>query len=241
MVDKENWSEEELKASVDAYKSMYQAEQEGRKIVKVKMYRDLEDRFGRSHKAFERRMQNISYVVQSLGGVYVTGLKPLSHVGGNVEPVLKRLVQDANLLSVPLPTTELRVKESEDRAAELIKEFSKSNKKPLPPRGLSVAAKYTSETTQRKRSPEVKGYVMLEANGICDLCQQTAPFMKQDGTPYLEVHHVVRLADDGPDQVDNAVAVCPNCHRALHLSTNKVALAEKLYENVGRLVRTERY
>jgi hypothetical protein len=37
-----------------------------------------------------------------------------------------------------------------------------------------------------------------------------------DGSPFLETHHLIRLADGGPDTVENAVAVCPNCHRRLH-------------------------
>lgn len=36
------------------------------------------------------------------------------------------------------------------------------------------------------------------------------------GEPYLEVHHVLRLADDGPDDIFHVAAVCPNCHREAH-------------------------
>jgi 5-methylcytosine-specific restriction protein A len=32
----------------------------------------------------------------------------------------------------------------------------------------------------------------------------------------LEVHHKIRLADGGFDTVENAIAVCPNCHRQCH-------------------------
>ena len=51
------------------------------------------------------------------------------------------------------------------------------------------------------------------------------------------VHHVWLLADDGPDCVENAVAVCPNCHRALHYSKERNALKDMLYEDVARLER----
>ncbi|MFV3370974.1 HNH endonuclease [Pseudomonas sp. NY15435] len=37
-----------------------------------------------------------------------------------------------------------------------------------------------------------------------------------DGKPYPEVRHVVRLADGGEDTVENAIAICPNCHRLRH-------------------------
>ena len=39
---------------------------------------------------------------------------------------------------------------------------------------------------------------------------------KKDNTPYLEVHHKIRLSDGGEDTIDNVVALCPNCHRKAH-------------------------
>ena len=65
----------------------------------------------------------------------------------------------------------------------------------------------------------------------------SAPFSKEDGVPYLEVHHVVHLANDGSDTTANTVAACPNCHRALHLASNKHSLIDSLYAKVGRLKR----
>lgn len=63
-------------------------------------------------------------------------------------------------------------------------------------------------------------YVVVEvlerANGICEKCNRTAPFNRKDGTPYLEVHHEIWLKNGGEDTIENAIAVCPNCHRALH-------------------------
>jgi hypothetical protein len=67
------------------------------------------------------------------------------------------------------------------------------------------------------RSADVVAEVLLRAAGRCELCRQAAPFQRaSDGTPYLEVHHRIRLADDGDDTVENAVALCPNCHRKEH-------------------------
>ena len=39
---------------------------------------------------------------------------------------------------------------------------------------------------------------------------------QRDGTPYLEVHHKIPLAKDGEDTIENAEALCPNCHREKH-------------------------
>lgn len=67
------------------------------------------------------------------------------------------------------------------------------------------------------RSADVIAEVLLRADGHCESCSQPAPFARaSDGSPYLEVHHRVRLADGGDDTVDNAIALCPNCHRKQH-------------------------
>ncbi len=55
---------------------------------------------------------------------------------------------------------------------------------------------------------------------------------KEDGTPFLEVHHLTRLKDNGPDTVENCAALCPNCHRKLHHSPERDMLTERLREKV---------
>ncbi|MGG2093484.1 HNH endonuclease signature motif containing protein [Bacillus sp. S13(2024)] len=72
-------------------------------------------------------------------------------------------------------------------------------------------------TTNYRRNPDVVAEVLERAKGICEYCHQPAPFIRvSDGTPYLEVHHVLPLAEGGEDTVTNAVAICPNCHRKAH-------------------------
>ncbi|MEG5941437.1 HNH endonuclease, partial [Enterobacter hormaechei] len=46
-----------------------------------------------------------------------------------------------------------------------------------------------TEVTTRvyKRSPYVVAEVLLRANGKCQSCRRDAPFLKEDGTPFLEV------------------------------------------------------
>lgn len=73
-----------------------------------------------------------------------------------------------------------------------------------------------------RRNPNVVAEVLSRANGKCEHCKNKAPFLrKSDHTPYLEVHHVVPLAEGGEDTIKNAIAVCPNCHRELHFGEPK--------------------
>jgi hypothetical protein len=86
---------------------------------------------------------------------------------------------------------------------------------------LSVAETHpkttTATTTVFNRNPDVVAETLFRANGICERCNKPAPFKRRtDGSPYLEVHHVIALADGGEDSVKNAIALCPNCHREKH-------------------------
>lgn len=85
------------------------------------------------------------------------------------------------------------------------------------------------------RDPAVKAWVLQKSKGICERCGENAPFLINDDTPYLEVHHVIPLSLSGADTISNCVALCPNCHRALHYSQNSKELIEALYINIKRL------
>ena len=64
------------------------------------------------------------------------------------------------------------------------------------------------------------------------MCSKEAPFYDKDSKPYLEEHHVNRLADGGSDTMDNVVALCPNCHRKIHVLNDEqdTILLEKIAE-----------
>ncbi|WP_417285106.1 HNH endonuclease [Comamonas sp.] len=67
------------------------------------------------------------------------------------------------------------------------------------------------------RNPDVVAEVLERAGGYCERCTNYAPFLRRhDNMPYLEVHHKVPLAQGGDDTVENAEALCPNCHRNAH-------------------------
>jgi len=73
------------------------------------------------------------------------------------------------------------------------------------------------EVVTYERNPDVVAEVLARAKGVCHNCGNIAPFRKRtNGAPYLEVHHKTQLAHGGKDTVENAIAVCPNCHRKAH-------------------------
>jgi len=80
----------------------------------------------------------------------------------------------------------------------------------------SIANVRDARQTYYRRSWLVKTYVCARANGVCEACGKPAPFVRADGTPYLEPHHTRRVSDGGPDDPRWVAAICPNCHREIH-------------------------
>lgn len=79
-----------------------------------------------------------------------------------------------------------------------------------------------TETIIYYRDPYLKQMVKRIAEGKCQYCGENAPFIDKQGEPYLEAHHVIRLAEGGKDTIDNVVAICPNCHRKVHVLNDEV-------------------
>lgn len=220
------WTNEELAASVKAYLEMQLLDRNHEPFSKRKYYDDLAERFGRSAKAFEYRMQNISYVLSVMGRDWLTGLKPAKNVGANVAAQIEELIAELEDQAItPVAAFEISVRDN----------ISKND---LPePAGNQTPKTSITSVTQYERDARVKAWILKKAEGICECCDQRAPFNGPDGRPYLEVHHVRKLAEKGADSTENAVAVCPNCHRELHYGQNSKTLVENLYEKIPRLKR----
>jgi len=90
------------------------------------------------------------------------------------------------------------------------------------------------KSMQYQRNEYVAEEARRRANGVCQLCEQPAPFTNKSGIPFLEVHHIIWLAEQGEDTLANTVALCPNCHRKMHqlnLEADKEKLIRKLMNN----------
>jgi 5-methylcytosine-specific restriction endonuclease McrA len=126
----------------------------------------------------------------------------------------------------------------EDQLQSAIAEISSHEPPPEPPAGQpKPRAIVIASTTRFERDPNVAAWVLRRAGGRCEHCLSSAPFNRADGTPFLEVHHVVRLADRGSDTTTNTTALCPNCHRLLHHSHDAGQAADRIYSNVAELRR----
>lgn len=83
--------------------------------------------------------------------------------------------------------------------------------------GKSKVGSRPTTVRQHQRNEYVVEHAKRRAKGNCELCKEPAPFKDTDGRPYLETHHVEWLAKGGADTIENTVALCPNCHRLMHI------------------------
>lgn len=112
---------------------------------------------------------------------------------------------------------------------KLINEIRESRARKLPLAELRKRAEAATPKPGRRaatieqisRDPNVAAYVKRRAAGRCNRCRKLAPFNTKKREPYLECHHIKWLAQGGHDVIGNAVALCPNCHRRMHVLADK--------------------
>ncbi len=96
---------------------------------------------------------------------------------------------------------------------------------PPPPDGKS--GKHEVTASVRDRDSEVRRFALRRAKGKCQLCGASG-FQLPNGSMFLETHHAIPLAEDGPDSVSNVVALCPNHHREAHYGREAKTIRERL-------------
>jgi 5-methylcytosine-specific restriction protein A len=96
----------------------------------------------------------------------------------------------------------------------------------------SDVAPKSAVTSYFVRSQVIRDYALARAGGNCECCGDAAPFQTAAGTPFLEVHHIERLTDGGPDSPSAVAALCPNCHREAHFGKAAAEMKQKLKDVV---------
>lgn len=89
------------------------------------------------------------------------------------------------------------------------------------------------------RDPMISELAKRLADGVCQLCEENGPFKDKTGRYFLETHHIDWLARGGEDSIENTVALCPNCHRKMHIvdyvkDVEKLKLKGLLQKEIGQ-------
>ncbi len=88
--------------------------------------------------------------------------------------------------------------------------------------------------TRFQRDMRVRTEVMKRAKGRCEFCGMEG-FLCPDGSRYLECHHIIRLADQGPDTAGNVIALCSEHHREAPFGERADWLEERMKEKLSEL------
>ena len=162
------WTEAELSASVEAYETMFRLHAEKRSYSKKEFYKKLASRFGRTEKAFEYRLQNISYVLDTLRRPWLPGLRPAGHVGANIRTRLVKLLEDrqqtAKAYDAKLPAmrewlVEVASRERKVTYGELMEIFD------IDRFNLQRALSALGRQSEKKKEPILTALVVLKSTG----------------------------------------------------------------------------
>lgn len=92
------------------------------------------------------------------------------------------------------------------------------------------------------RSPAVVELALRRSEGECEFPGCKTPlFRTSEGRPYLEVHHINWLRNGGLDSLENVVALCPRCHRALHSAAERQVLNAEMEAHLSSIRSDHRY
>lgn len=94
-----------------------------------------------------------------------------------------------------------------------------------------------SSSMRYPRDPKVALKALKKAVFKCEIDASHNTFISSaTGTPYVEAHHLIPMSAQGDfkislDIMENITALCPNCHRHLHLgkSETRIKLIMELY------------
>ena len=115
---------------------------------------------------------------------------------------------------------ESQKKKCKKYSIEELRNIIKNSKNKLPAERRVISTHY-------ERNQYIVECTKKLAKGFCDLCNKQAPFKNKKKEHYLEVHHINWLSKGGEDSMRNVAALCPNCHKKLHILKNNAEI-EKL-------------
>ncbi|MGY1621059.1 hypothetical protein ACI789_02535 [Geodermatophilus sp. SYSU D00965] len=84
---------------------------------------------------------------------------------------------------------------------------------------------------KRLSDPLKTDYVVqraIESGGACELCEVPAGWVREDGRPHFQAHHI----DADIDLVDWIAALCGTCHDRMHHSTDRQQVAQRLLAKI---------
>jgi len=183
-------------------------------------YRRFQDAQSKPNPVVPARRYNLESISSQAIGLLITGWKGKQQTA--VQRSDGKFFYDVKVsLSISVETEEAETEEAVrtkfDEEVRLSRRGSSEARRKRLVSASTSPTRQVVRATVFTRNPDVAAEVLERAEGSCGSCSKPAPFIRRsDDTPYLEVHHTKPLAAGGHDTVQNAIALCPNCHRQAH-------------------------
>ena len=103
-----------------------------------------------------------------------------------------------------------------------------------PPAGSDTPERVLRLTQGYRRDDGIRAFVLARAAGKCEYCGEVE-FLMGNGAPYLETHHILSLAKQGPDTVHNVIALCAGHHREAHYGQDALRLEQEFLRTLERV------
>lgn len=172
----------------------------------------------------------------SLKGIYKYERDEADPVNGSKWFVLKKL----NSLDINKAVTLREYEQEVNKQVSVSRTRNKTERRERLKTAPKAPGTVSVTSTQFVRNGDVIVEVLERAKGICEDCRRPAPFLRKDLTPYLEVHHIKPLSEGGEDTVENAKALCPNCHRAAHHAADIVTVTAAIIRKDNTVLIAQR-
>lgn len=197
------WTEDELAAAVEAYRQMEVRLASGSDIEKARVYRELSARYGRTPKAWEYRMQNISHVLAQADRPWLPGLRPATNVGTKIEQQLARLLALPGAVPTSVSTTTRELLEREVEAAEVSGGFSPTNE-------IDERQSVLATIIRRRGQPAFRKSLIKAYGGRCAMTGC-------DALDALEAAHIIPYRHESINAIPNGLLLRADIHTLFDL------------------------
>ena len=96
------------------------------------------------------------------------------------------------------------------------------------PAGAIAPEKTYRTSASYSRDTRIRSHVLNRAKGHCEYCGEEGFLMSDGKGHYLESHHIIALADEGQDTIENVIALCPKHHREAHFGASRTTLETEM-------------
>jgi hypothetical protein len=134
-----------------------------------------------------------------------------------------RLWRSAAGTEASVADTEQEVRRLSEKSLDELMAAYQNRKQPKKP------ARRTTQQAIYDRSALVIAIARKRAESRCEVSGCTSPtFLTDEDAPFVEIHHLLPLANGGDDTIANAACLCPIHHREIHYGVRRQELTDQL-------------